>query len=175
MDEPFETFEHAGKVVKLYYDPDPLNPREEYDHLGTILYRGSARYRLGDKGVDPREIQAVTERKDVVWLPVYAYIHSGIVLNTTGFHDPWDSGQSGVIYIEHAKIREEYSRKRITKALVRKVEQLLVSEVKEFSDFLAGEVYGFVVESPQGDVIESCWGFIGDLDYCRDQAKESAA
>ena len=32
--------------------------------------------------------------------------------------------------------------------------------------FLDGEVYGFSVEDEDGDAIESCGGFIGDVDHC---------
>ena len=33
-----------------------------------------------------------------------------------------------------------------------------------------GEVYGFDVLDANGDSVESCWGFIGDADYCLKEA-----
>lgn len=78
----------------LSRDVDAPNPREEFDHLGTILY-SSTRYTLGDK-------RGGSVPPDAVSLPVYAFIHSGITLSTLPFTDPYDSGQSGVIYARRA-------------------------------------------------------------------------
>ena len=36
--------------------------------------------------------------------------------------------------------------------------------VEDYDHYLNGNVWGFEVKSPEGDVLESCWGFIGDPD-----------
>ena len=38
--------------------------------------------------------------------------------------------------------------------------------IETIKAFLDGDVYGFTVEDSDGDVLESCWGFIGDWTYC---------
>ena len=98
-----ETFEIGNKTVRIIPDEDPTSARED-DNLGTILYTPNRRYTLGDKQVESEEIREITERKDVVWLPVYAYIHSGVRLRTASFHGllpqghaEFDSGQCGII------------------------------------------------------------------------------
>jgi hypothetical protein len=40
--------------------------------------------------------------------------------------------------------------------------------------FLDGDVYGFRVRDADGDVLESCWGFIGDSSYCMSEAEAEA-
>ena len=36
--EAFETTEFDnGVVLELHYDPEPFNPREDFDQIGTIL------------------------------------------------------------------------------------------------------------------------------------------
>ena len=40
---------------------------------------------------------------------------------------------------------------------------------------LDGEVYGFIVSSDDDDHMESCWGFIGDAEYCMSEGKAAAA
>lgn len=157
--------------VTIEYDPDPPNPRVDYDNLGTILYC-SDRYTLGDKKVDPEEIRAVT-RSDALWLPVYAYIHSGIRLSTGAFGCKWDSGQSGIIYVERARVLEEYSVRRVSPKTRKTALGVLEAEIETFSDFLEGQVYGYVIKDEDGEELESCWGIYG-LDYCRDEAKSEA-
>jgi hypothetical protein len=45
--------------------------------------------------------------------------------------------------------------------------EILESEVKMYSQYLSGDVYGYVVGE------ESCWGFYG-IDAAREAAKEAA-
>jgi hypothetical protein len=40
--------------------------------------------------------------------------------------------------------------------------------------FLDGDVYGFTVEDADGDVLDSCWGFIGDWTYCMAEGEDVA-
>lgn len=143
--------------IEIMNDADPISPRE-CQNLGTILYT-SLRYSLGDKWVDSNDINSVINDPDNITLPVYAYIHSGIVLNTTGFSCPWDSGQSGVIYVSKEKIRNEFKVKRISASLKEKVINYLRSEVDVFSKYLSGEVYGYRILDENGDVVDSCYGF----------------
>lgn len=85
-----------GRVFALIsHDCAPINPRAEYDHVGTIVYRRESDYALGNAAVDP---DSFILPPDAVSLPVYAYIHSVIELSTVPFFDAWDSGQSGYIY-----------------------------------------------------------------------------
>lgn len=167
-----ESYEQDGKTIRIFQDPEPFDPRKEFDHLGTMLYV-SHRYILGDEHSTTEEIDNITNRNDIVWLPVYAYIHSGVTVNTTGYSCPWDSGQCGIIYVEKETILKEYGAKRFTKAMREKAEEILRMEVKEFDQYLTGDVYGFVIEDENGETMDSCWGFYG-LEYCREDVKALA-
>ena len=168
--EAVEKIEHKGKQIEIHYDQDAQSPRE-CDNLGTILYT-STRYNLGDKQVSREEIKEIENSKGVIAIPVYAYIHSGIALNTTGFSCPWDSGQCGIIYAEKSKILKEYGVKRLTPAVRAKVEKLFRSEIEEFGKYLAGEVYGYQIKDSTGEEVSACWGYIG-LEYAIQAAKEA--
>lgn len=150
--------------LKIVADTDPFSPRE-WDNLGTIYY-SSRHYTLGDKCVSKDEIEAIMADKEMIYLPVYAYIHSGIVMNTTGFSCPWDSGMSGIIAVSKDKVRKEFNTKRITKAILDKVNSALKGEVEIYSQYLGGEVYGYQIEDKTGDIVDSCYGF-----YSEDEAK----
>jgi len=117
-------------------------------------------YRAYNEAVD-EEILAVIEQKFII-LPLYLYDHSGITMNTTGFSCPWDSGQVGWIYVSKEKVRKEYEVKRITKKIRDRVIAVLKSEVKIYSQWLEGNVFGFVLKDAEDNEIDSCWGFYGD-------------
>ena len=169
--DAIETFEVNGKTVEIHLDDNPESPRE-WDNLGEILYT-SHRYVLGDRRVDSEEITKTLARKDVVSLPVYAYIHSGTCLNTTGYSCPWDSGQSGIIFVTKEQIRKEYSCKIVTKKIREKVLSVLRSEVETYSQFCEGQVYGYQIKEKDGEETDSCWGFFG-LEYCKAEATQVA-
>lgn len=169
-----QNFEENGFNVEIFYDEDPESPRE-WDNLGTILYMKGSRYTLGDEAVDHEDIEEITQSDKYVWLPVYAYIHSGIALNTVGFSCPWDSGQCGIIYASKDDIRKNFELKRnVTQKTIDKVYNIFKAEIETFSHWASGDVYGFAVKNSDGDVIDSCRGFY-DIEYCVEEAKLSCA
>jgi len=163
MHTPVYEETYRGHSIKIYHDDDAENPRD-WDNLGTLIC-GHSRYQLGDKHhfgggraflldlleldesskLDVDQLLERAERTAII-LPVFLYDHSGLVMNTTGFHCPWDSGQVGFIYVTTAKVREEFSVKRVSAELRGKVSAHLRQEVQTYSDYLSGAVYGYVVE-----------------------------
>lgn len=160
--EAIETRQVENHTIHIVQDENPQNPRDD-ENLGKILYT-SSRYVLGDKQVSSDEIEEITKRDDVIWLPVYAYIHSGVVLSTGAFGDRFDSGQCGIIYCTR-EAAKEYSQSEDA------ISELLKMEVDIFSKFLSGEVYGFVLEDEDGIEIDSCYGFY-DIEGAVSEASE---
>lgn len=156
-------------IYKVVHDPDPSNPRKEFDQLGTMLY-SSSRYLLGDEQVEADRIKEVMEDDSMIGLWVYAYIHSGIVLNTSPFSCPWDSGKSGCIFVSKEKVLKEWNRKRMSPKLLKQVLSCLEAEVKVFSAYLSGEVYGWQIEDEEGNHLDSCYGYYSYQD-AEDDAK----
>lgn len=154
--ETIESIEHNGLTINIHPDHDPMSPRDD-DNLGEILYC-SSRYVLGDREVDSDEMRDIAESKDNIVLPVFAHIHSGVMLNTGGFGDPWDSGQSGIIWCSKDKAKEVWPDLEGDK-LIEMASNCMKAEVKIFSSYLSGSVYGFVIEHPLSGVVESCGGF----------------
>jgi hypothetical protein len=171
---------YKGHTIKIEQDTEGLDPRKEYDNLGTMVCF-HRRYNLGDKdhgirhedysGWDEMEAAIRRDNDVAVILPIYMYDHSGITINTTGFSCPWDSGQIGFIFITKEKVREEYSVKRITKALRERIGTYLTGEVETYDLSLRGEVYGYVIDTPEEEDAESCWGFLGEMEHCLQEAK----
>lgn len=149
-------------VVFVFNDEEPMNPRSDCDNLGTILY-SSTKYTLGDKlmskGLEGFTKFDLCNGEKVVSLPVYAYIHSGICLDTKPFSCPWDSGQSGIIYAKYSDIRKWFGVKNVTNKVKQKAIDCLKGEVETFSQYLSGSVYGFIsYDKATGEEINSCWG-----------------
>lgn len=180
MHDPVYEELHQGHIIKIYHDPDAESPRE-WSNLGTLIC-WHRRYRLGDGhqydcpeaflreladvsdqsnlSMDPLRERA--ERKAVI-LPVFLYDHSGLAMNTIGFHCPWDSGQVGYVYVTLEAVREEFGAKRVTRALRAKAEDILRGEVVNYDAYLGGRVYGYVIEQ-DGEEVDACWGFVGDYE-----------
>lgn len=179
---PNPVFEEAyqGHTIKIFHDPDAESPRE-WSNLGT-LFCWHRRYRLGDShqydspeaflrdlaGVSAQsqlsmgQLRERAERKAIL-LPVFLYDHSGLAMNTIGFHCPWDSGQVGFVYVTLEAVRKEFGVKRVTKALREQAEDILRAEIFTFDAYLGGRVYGYVIEA-DGEEIDACWGFVGDYE-----------
>jgi hypothetical protein len=157
-------------TFEILVDDIPCNPREENEHFGTIAYV-SSRYLLGDERVCSEKIDSILQDSDLFAVPVYAYIHSGVALSLSPFSCPWDSGMSGVIYIEKDTIRKCYGD--LSPSTLEKVKRAFEAEIKEFSAYLNGEVYGYVVKDSEGREVDSCWGYYG-REYALEAAQESA-
>lgn len=106
-------------------------------------------------------------------LPLYLYDHSGITMSTGRFSCPWDSGQVGFIYISKEKAAKEWTS-REGEELAKAAYACMEAEVEEYDHYLTGEVYEFVVEDAEGEVLESCGGFLGDIDYVKQEARSCA-
>jgi len=193
--------------LKIKQDESSDSPRD-WDNLGTMVCWHN-RYNLGDEkrrddvnewlrelacSLDPSlEERLLSENKvsdlvtavidkHTVMLPLYLYDHGGLTMNTGGFSCPWDSGQVGYIYATRDTIMKEFSAKKLTKKLRDKVVGILRSEVEIYSQYLEGDVYGYVIyeiDEPcdcdpepwndyppcnccdNAEVVDSCWGFYG--------------
>ena len=134
--------ERGNFCARIIQDEYAENPRDVYYHMGRIVH-ASSRYYLGDDCISPDEIRALTKRSDIVYLPVYALVHSGTWLSTTPFSCHWDSWQSGIIYVEKEALRKEWNVKRLTQKHIREAQKMLESEVEEFSAYLSGDVWEY--------------------------------
>ena len=171
-------FENLHILIKYDDTSGDFETPRDWGNLGT-MYCWHRNYELGDKhpykNCTPDEMLEIIKEDegDTFMLPVYLYDHSGLRMSTGSFNDRWDSGQVGFIYVSKKKVREEYSCKRITKKLEEKVYKILEAEVETYDQYLSGQVYGFVVEDENENVLDSCWGFYG-LDYCKEEGLSSA-
>ncbi len=154
------------------YNLGDVKDSEDYVRYGNSVEEDMAMYFYVnhiDKRHDEHEDGMLTAKgisavnrwmeKNVLWLPLYLYDHSGITMSTGSFASRWDSGQVGFIYITKKKVREMYGWKIVTKERKEKLYSYLESDVKTYDQYLTGEVYGYNVE----EIGNSCYGYYGDV------------
>lgn len=108
-----------------------------------------------------------------VILPLFVYEHGGITMSCGGRLDMgeddfnrrgrfmgdgagWDTSSVGVIF-DTAETRKECGQEE---ASDEDIERQLREEVKYYDLYLTGQVYGYEVIGPDGEVMDSCWGFL---------------
>lgn len=151
---------HSIGFDKDYTDDDLFN--ELCDELGT-----------------EEKLHLVEETGEVVLSSISMYEHSGITIwlgGTFGHPDAqWDCSNIGFAYIE----KSTAEKKQILKTLPNKdfktwqewAWAMMESEMKVYDDYVRGNVYFYQIEDENGDVIDSCGGYIGD-DAMKEQESE---
>ena len=176
-----------GETLRIWRDEFPDDPRQNADYLGTMACY-HRRYELGDPiTMEPSELVKLVKSGTVIALPLYLMDHSGLWMDTSSARFAavdsygWDWGQVGYIYVTRQKVREDFRVKHISPQLRDLVERMLQAEVREYNDYLQGDVYGYTVEDDEGRTLDSCWGFIGGpedsgiLDYIPEKFREEVA
>ena len=156
----------GNKTLEIYYDEDPLNPRDEDNfgpNIGTILCHCRGR-KLGDEQLDEKYYDSISDYvdkeldADVILLEVYMYAHGGITIRHYPFSCPWDSGKIGIIYVT----RDDIKKKGLSDKTENEIKDILIKELELYDQYLQGNCYRFVILNEEGIIIDSCHGFIGD-------------
>ena len=172
MLSPILTYKHAGLYVEIRYDELAGDPRREFENLGTIVGWQDTRLRLGDRQLsvectDPSELVAEMRQQDArIILPVYYTSHGPQCKLDIGNCADRDSieSSSGVIYVTAARLRSEYGLKRISAKAIGTAIAVLRSEIAEYSAYLNGDVYRFIIKDTDLVQLDSGWGFYDRAD-----------
>jgi hypothetical protein len=164
--DAIERIEDQGFVAELHYDTDPQSPKE-WDQAGILAtwhrrycfdVNGEKEFGTGDDFI------AAAKKGRWVYLLVGMYDHSGISLYEGGGSHAfdaqgWDSGTVGVIYTTWERYSKMCDSRR--KGWRKRAEETLRSELRTWDMFVQGQVYGYTITGPDGEVGDSCWGFYG--------------
>lgn len=178
-----ETLHKNGYRVKIYQDVGPIDPRKDYSQFSTMVCDHD-RYNLGDRKLEENESRSLSRGG---WALLCRYLRrfEGMIaiekiglLDHSGLHmyvggganrfDPggWDSGTVGFAYVTRASYAEAMGDGEID---LDHAYRIIKEEIEEYDQYLRGDVYGFVIETPDGEHVDSCWGFYG-FDYCKEEA-----
>lgn len=164
-----------GYTLTIQYDEWAESPRE-WDNAGTMIC-AHRNYDLGDRMIDPNQYSSFEEildeikenEGDIVWRYLYLFDHSGISMSMSReqFHaadsQGWDWGTVGFIYISHKDILKEWGNgaNEVTPELIEAAVACMESEVDTYDDFIRGNVYAYIIEDENGNVLDACGGFFG--------------
>ena len=168
---------YKGYRIEVDFDEFADNPRELCEYQSEMIC-AHKRYNLGDEDFDSEDFDGWDDMenfygKNCIILPLYLYDHSGITMNTTGFHCPWDSGQVGVIRWKKESIRKEFNIKRITKKHKTMIEEHLKGEIQEYDRYLRGDIYMVqIFDNETDELIDSTDNQYSDVDDIIKYAKE---
>jgi hypothetical protein len=149
----YEDFRQNGYRLKIEPDDDLENPRTAYDDCYGHMITWHRNYNFGEghNFTDPDDFLEQVNLKEVFWLPIFLLDHSGLRMSTGNFHDPWDSGQVGWIYITKEEVRQWYQVKRITKKIAKQAVEMLKLQIEVYDQYLSGDVYFVqVTKMPEG-------------------------
>ena len=154
---------YKGHTYIVDYDEYRMNPRDEFENLGTIYanrrdfnFDNAIIPDLVEQGLLTNESHPKATRKfkrDYICRLVYYYEHGGIALSMRSFGCPFDSGVFGWIAVPKSKVRQEYGCKRVTK------------KIEELQAYINGEVYVWCVDNE-----DACGGYL-DPHEAEDEAK----
>lgn len=168
LDTPYIT--PNGDVLKIFWDECPFSPREDGTCESTFVVAHS-RYRSPDENpFDSMEELVDTvckEESEYIWDYVSRHEH-GNVIYSRGESRGWDSCTCGVIFISKEAVCELYQVKEISQEVLIRVHDRFDSELKEYTNYVNGEVYGYKLYQMDGELIDDCWGFYEEPEGCLD-------
>lgn len=191
--EPIETYEHEGMTIEIYPDEGPVEDPRDWENLGIMVCwhpdyyfgdfqftnpegRGAVRNRFHQDDFNSMEMLArylgIVDRA-VCILPLTIYDHSGVTMYVGGKYDypfdsaGWDTTHVGFIYTTPEKIEEMGIPED-------KIEEALRQEVKTYAAWLEGDVVGYVVKDSEGEIVDGCWGYVGNYEFCKSEAEDAA-
>ena len=153
--EKIETISYNGYNIDIYPDSDPgMSPEDWTDQELFIISDHSDCYIGMNRDIDIHDQDQLEElKKEYFIYPLYAYIHSGVSLSINNeiypFNDRWDSGQIGLAFCKKDINADPDPIK------------LLQGLITEWNYYLSGAVYGYQITDPNGDDLDSCYGFTG--------------
>lgn len=99
---------------------------------------------------------------NVIYLPVYAYLHGFMTIATTPYECRFDSGQAGYIYLIKKDARERLGVKKLSKENKDTIYQQLAEEIALLDSYICNEVFTFTIDGEYPDETGEFYGT--DLD-----------
>lgn len=168
-DNPFEFYEPFGHYYTWedrYHSPMKNNFDSSEEFFDSIC--GEGKFRELSKGFDnwkdfTDKLLKELEKHDIIADMITRYEHGGVSYSL-GAWTGWDYSICGFVWATKEEIRKEYNTKRITKKVKEKAFDLLRAQLRDYTSYANGEVYRAEVYDENGEIIDCCSGFYGDVE-----------
>lgn len=161
-----DTREVGPYMVEILHDEDPMSPRE-WDNIGRFV--GLNSWTFNDHPADSVG-DAYREARTggpILALPVKVLDGPYTIVEET---DDW-SYADGIYWaaIDETEAVADHGIRTIPG-----LRAVLRSELADLNLYLAGDSYGYVVKGPGGEVLDSCWGYLGEASYAMSEGVDVA-
>lgn len=161
------TREVGRYVVEIHHDDEWRNLARDRDNVGRVSIpdeHGRIHWDWQDDAMDYREAREYAG-EPILAIPLSIWTHSYTIVRPQPGN--WD-GADGFYWAPLSKVATEGFTD------VAALKACMLAEVKELASELEGDVWGYVVRHPDGQVEESVWGFIGDRDCAETEGVSTA-
>lgn len=181
---PDQTSLHHGYRIEIHQDLD-FQDCDEFDDDVVKIASFHRCYDFSTKGAvrTVEEAKAIEASDKHFCLPVYMFDHSGLRFATesemfrAADNQQWDWGKLGIVYVSKKDAKASLAPKKAKAAEIEeKAMAALRQRIEYLNDVHTGNVWGYQIFKVDDDEHEdSCWGFVGDKDYCIKEARSHLA
>lgn len=158
-----ERTEHVGPFsVELHHDDDAMSPRE-WDNVGTLY--GPREWGFIDRPASHGASDAFRVARYEAAGPIVAlllHIDDGPYTHISQTDD-W--GYADALYVMPLARLEQEGWAGTMAEQIKSAKACLRAELTDLNRWLEGDCWGYSVADPDGAVVDSCWGYIGEPDY----------
>lgn len=156
MDDAYETQQVGRYRVEIHHDAEWRNLARDSDNVGRFAIPGPRlQWDWQDDAASYREVREQAG-EPIVAIPLDIWEQAGCC--NIRVRRSWD-GADGFYWAPWSAIeRESFDG-------ISQLTACLMAEIRELVSELEGDVWGYVVRGPAGEVEESCWGYIGERFY----------
>jgi len=173
-------------TARVIIDPfgSDCSPRE-WDNVSTLV-SWSRDYNLGDGEENNHgsyftddfygtaDLRSRLADNAPIFLPFHSYdTPAGAKIELCPEHADEPHRWTGVAYVSWEKLHAEYGEKVTAENIANAVE-IVKHEIATYNSYLQGDVYAWDVVDADGEILESCHGYIGETDYPLSEAIDTA-
>ena len=181
---------NANETLTMWYDDNAGNPLREMETLFTYYtwgrfesiqendFSSPAEWYdsiMGDGAFTRQKARSVNDgsvgfantlcenlrRANIIAFPILFHNHSTIRFYLGNSIDRWDGGIAGFAFVKKEKVYNEFNVKRITGNMMNILQSEVMSDLKMYTEFANGNVFGFSFCNANNEIVDACGGFVG--------------
>lgn len=156
---------NSGKVLRIFQDVESAtisNFIDESENWVPKWASNCSKIKLAEDKTHRNILEEYfgVKKKDkgCIYIPIYLYIHSGMVVSLKPFANGWDSYIGFIVRINKKEWCEKTGSKR---CMMSQIMKAVEDEVEYLNAILSDEIFGYMIDGSENE-FDSCCGFWGD-------------